>query len=252
MPTGQAVTPARSALFNTLDNVPFGSLAPNFYPVAAARPGYLRQRPLDLYAGVAFGGNALSFGKQEIFWGPTLAPFSFSRNAEPTYSLRLMATRPHPFPLVPELGSYRFDLVFGKLSGHQYPARPYFNGAKVSFNFGHTLEASFTRWSLLFGVGHPMTLGHLKDNLFSSNSTGGDFGYGDRLDPGDRKSGFDFRLRVPGLAGLLTLYADGYADDELNPIDAPRRVAWNPGLYVARLPGLPHADSAWKFLPRRR
>ena len=41
---------------------------------------------------------------------------------------------------------------------------------------------------------------------------------------------------------MLTLYADGYADDELNPLDAPRRVAWQPGLYLARLPRLSHAD----------
>lgn len=241
-PTGMAITPTMSKLFNTLDNIPFGSSAPNLLPVTAARPAYLRQRPLELYAGVAFAGNALAFGKQELFWGPTIAPFSFSSNAEPTYNLRLVATRPHAFPFAPQLGSYRFDIVFGKLSGHSYPARPYFNGQKISLNFGRALELSFTRWSLLFGTGHPMTLRNLKNNLFSSNSTGSTFSYGDRTDPGDRKSDFDFRLRVPGLAGVLTLYADGYADDELNPIDAPRRVAWNPGLYLSRLPGLPHAD----------
>lgn len=243
-----AVSPAQANFLNQLDNIPFVDsptlIPPEIIPQPApAVPAYVRQRPLDLYAGIAFAGNSVSFGKQEIYWGPsTMGPWSFSMNAEPTYNLRFVATRPHPFPFFPQLGSYRFDVVFGKLSGHHYPARPYFNGQKVDLTFGPYLETSFTRWSVLWGVGHPMTLRSLKDNLFSSNSTGTNFLYGDRADPGDRKSDFDFKLHVPGISNYLTLYADAYADDELNPIDAPRRVAWQPGLYLPRLPWQPHMD----------
>ena len=248
-PGAQAVTADRAALFNGLDNALFATpIAPTIPAAALILPSpavaaYTRQRPLDLYAGMAFSGNALSFGKQEIFWGPTtMGPLSFSSNAEPTYNLRFQATRPHPFPLVPGLGSYRFDIVFGKLSGHQHPARPYFNGQKLSFTFGSNLEISFTRWSILWGEGHPMTLQSLKNNFASSDSTGSTFAYGDRKDPGDRKSAFDFRLHVPGLSKLVTVYADSYADDEVSPISAPRRVAWSPGIYLARLPLAPQAD----------
>ena len=239
-----AVTPALAAKLNQLDQLVVGSSnGATTIPAASAVTGHVRQRPLDLYAGMAFAGNELSFGKQELFWGPTtMGPLSFSMNAEPTYNLRLSATRPHPFPFFPGLGSYRFDFVIGKLSGHHFPARPYFNGQKVDLAFGKYLELGFTRWSVLFGVGHPMTLGALSNNLFSLNSTGGSFEYGDRTDPGDRKSGFDFRLHVPGLSNYVTLYADSYADDELNPINAPRRVIWHPGIYLARLPYLPHMD----------
>jgi hypothetical protein len=242
-PTTPAITPALSALYFSLDDFGTKESAPP-YPVTPPRPAYVRQRPLELYAGIAFDGYSLSFGKQELFWGPTtMGPLSFSSNAEPTYNLRLVATRPHPFPLVPSWGSYRIDAVFGKLSGHHYPARPYFNGLKVDLNFGRLLEMSFTRWSILFGVGHPMTLGNLKHNLFSGTSTGtGDFGYGDRGDPGDRKSAFDFRLHVPGLRNYVTIYTDAYADDELSPLNAPRRVVWHPGIYLPRLPYLPHMD----------
>jgi Capsule assembly protein Wzi len=215
---------------------------PNDYPASPAISAFEHVTPIELYAGVAFGGNALSFGKQEIYWGPTvIGPLSFSSNAEPTYNLRLVSTRPHPLPLLSNLGTYRFDFVFGKLSGHQSPNRPYFNGAKIDFNFGRYLELSFTRWSILWGVGHPMTLGSLKDNIFSFNSTGSGI-YGSRNDPGDRKSDFDFRLHVPGLSKYVTIYADSYADDEPSPIDAPRRVVWSPGIYFPRLPLLPHMD----------
>jgi hypothetical protein len=245
----RAITPFQAALFNQLDNVPFVySLAPTVPSAIIPQPtppvaAYVRQRPLDLYAGYAFGGYALSFGKQEIFWGPTtMGPWAFSSNAEPTYNLRLMATRPHQFPLLPRLGSYRVDLVFGKLSGHKYPARPYYNGQKISLMFGSYFETSFTRWSVLWGLGHPMSLHTLKDNFFSSNSTGTTFAYGDRSDPGDRKGGWDFRLHVPGLKQYATIYGDAYSDDEINPIDAPRRVAWQTGLYMPRLPKVPHAD----------
>ncbi|ADW71149.1 capsule assembly Wzi family protein [Granulicella tundricola] len=246
-PGVRAITPAQANLFNQLDNVPFSS-APTIPPAIVPQPApavaaYVRQRPLDLYAGYAFAGYAVSFGKQEIYWGPTtMGPWAFSSNAEPTYNLRLMSTRPHPFPLVPQLGSYRVDLVFGKLSGHKYPARPYYNGQKISLIFGSYFETSFTRWSVLWGVGHPMSLHTLKNNLFSSDSTGATFAYGDRTDPGDRKGDWDFRLHVPGLKEYATIYGDAYSDDEVNPIDAPRRVAWQTGLYMPHLPKAPHVD----------
>ncbi len=247
-PGEPAITEAESNLFNQLDNIPFqlsGTASPPaaIIPPSPAQAASVRQRPIELYAGMAFAGTAVSFGKQEIFWGPTtMGPLSFSSNAEPTYNLRLISTRPHPLPFFPEAGSYRFDIVFGKLSGHHAPARPYFNGQKLELTFGRYLEMSYTRWSILWGVGHPMTPGSLARNLFSESSTGSNFQYGDRSDPGDRKSGFDFRLHVPGLARLVTMYADSYADDEPIPIDAPRRVVWHPGIYVARLPWLNHAD----------
>jgi hypothetical protein len=243
-PTTPELTAARSELFYSLDDTPFHvSSNPPAYSVAPSIPAYLRQRPLDLYAGVAFAGYSLSFGKQELFWGPTtMGPLSFSSNAEPTYNLQLSATRPHPFPFFPTVGTYGVTLVFGKLSGHHFPARPYFNGAKADFTFGRLLEMSFTDWSILWGVGHPMTLHSLERNLFSTSSTGCGFGYGDRCDPGDRKSGFDFRLHVPGLRNYVTLYADSYADDEPSPLDAPRRAVWHPGIYFPRLLWLPHMD----------
>ncbi len=240
-----AETPAINQLINSLDRL--STDAPYIQPVPGSA-AYNRLRPIELYAGIAMGGNALSIGKQELYWGPTtMGPLAFSSNAEPNYNLRFVSTRPHPLPFFPSIGTYRFDIVLGKLSGHSYPERPWFNGQKADFNFGDNLEISFTRWSLFWGVGHPITLHSFKANIFSVSSTGSYTGnagspYGDRQDPGDRKSNFDFRYRLPGLRKLVTLYADAYSDDDPNPIDAPRRAVWNPGIYLARLPFLPHMD----------
>jgi membrane-associated phospholipid phosphatase len=238
-PGNPAYSQSVSDLIASLDGTPVQP------PLAIAASD--RQTPIELYAGVAFAGNSLSLGKQELYWGPTImGPLAFSSNAEPTYNLRFVSTRPHPFPFVPSLGTYRFDVVLGKLSGHKYPERPWFNGQKVDFNFGDNLEISFTRWSVFWGVGHPITLHSFLMNVFSFNSTGdingGSGNFGDRTDPGDRKSNFDFSYRLPGLRKIVTLYADAYSDDDPNPIDAPRRAVWNPGLYFARLPWLPHMD----------
>ena len=245
-PGNPAESPEVNQLINSLDRF-VGTNSPFIQPIAQ-RAAYERIRPLELYGGVAFSGNAVSFGKQELYWGPTvMGPLSFSSNAEPTYSLRFVSTRPHPIPLLSSIGTYRFDFVLGKLSGHSYPARSWYNGQKASFNFGDNLEIGFTRWSVFWGEGHPITLHSFKSNIFSFNSTGSYVGngiatYGDRNDPGDRKSNFDFRLRPPFLHKLVTLYADAYSDDDPSPIAAPRRAVWNPGIYFARLPLLPHMD----------
>jgi hypothetical protein len=245
-PGNPAESPAINQLINTLDSFT-GSPHIASIPANAA---FEHQGALELYGGVAFAGNSLSLGKQELYWGPTtMGPLAFSSNAEPTYNLRFVSTRPHSLPLVPSLGTYRFDIVLGKLSGHSYPARPWYNGQKADFNFGDNLEISFTRWSIFWGVGHPITFHSFKQNVFSFNSTGGgasgaggSAGYGDRDDPGDRKSNFDFTWRLPFLSRIVTLYADAYSDDDPSPIDAPRRAVWNPGIYFARLPFASHMD----------
>ncbi|WP_433967759.1 capsule assembly Wzi family protein [Tunturiibacter gelidiferens] len=150
-PGNPAESEATNQLINRLDQIQPDS-DPHIQPIPE-RSAYNRQRPIELYGGVAFAGNALSLGKQELYWGPTtMGPLAFSSNAEPTYNLRFVSTRPHPIPLLPSLGTYRFDIVLGKLSGHSYPARPWYNGQKMDFNFGDNLEISFTRWSIFWGL----------------------------------------------------------------------------------------------------
>jgi hypothetical protein len=40
----------------------------------------------------------------------------------------------------------------------------------------------------------------------------------------------------------VTMYADAISSDDPSPLAAPRRAAINPGIYLARLPGIPKMD----------
>jgi len=178
-----------------------------------------------------------------LWWGPTLdSPLSFGTNAEPTKNFR--ASTVHPLRL-PEIAGHtvqvRAEFVMGKLGGQQYTWRPWFNGQKVTFKLTDNLEMGFTRWSILWGVGHPITAGSFVENFTSTSSPLGTAGVG-RNDPGDRKGGFDFRYRLPGLRNWLTLYSDSYCDDDPSPLAAPRRAAINPGLYLTHVPHVAKLD----------
>ncbi len=208
--------------------------------VKASQTAVNRFEPVEMYAGVQLGGWALTLGKQDLWWGPGEAgPFSFSTNAEPFYSFRLTRAAPIYLPgPFRRLGAFRADFIGGELSGHHFPPRPLLNGQKLTWNPTRDLEIGFTRWSLFDGAGqHAFTAGSVIRNLFANGAT-----FGNAVDPGDRKSGFDIRWRLPGIANHVTLYTDSYADDEPTPLSGPRRSAWAPGVYIASLPGLPHWD----------
>jgi membrane-associated phospholipid phosphatase len=204
-----------------------------------------RFHPIDMYAGVKLGGYSVTFGKQSLWLGPTESgPLMVSDNADPMYMLRLSRTSPWVLPgFLHWLGQVRGEFLFSKLSGHQFPARPFFNLQKVSFHPTKNLEVGFTRASIWAGVGHPFTLDSLARNFFSVSSTNAQSsGFGNRNDPGDRKAGFDFSYRIPGLRNWLTIYTDSYSDDDPSPLANPRRAAFSPGLYLSHLPGVSKLD----------
>ncbi|HWG48589.1 MAG TPA: capsule assembly Wzi family protein [Candidatus Acidoferrales bacterium] len=211
-------------------------------PIATIDRFYL----IDLYAGVKLGQYAMTFGKQSQWLGPSeTGPLMLSDNADPMYSLSLSRTTPLVLPgFLHWLGQIRGEILFGKLSGHQFPQRPFYNLQKISFHLTENLEVGFTRASLWAGVGHPFTAHALARNFGSFNdvSVFTPSSFGDRNDPGDRMSGFDFSYRVPGLRKWLTLYSDMYSDDDPSPLANPRRSAVNPGVYISHFPGLANLD----------
>lgn len=240
-PGRPALSAAQQNLVNTLDSNtgPPNPVGPAPAPVAQIDRLY----PLDMYAGVQLGGYALTFGKQSIWLGPgESAPLMVSDNADPMYMLRLAHTSPFYLPWIfHALGPIEDEWIFAKLSGHQFPARPFFNLQKFSFHPTQNLEIGFTRSSLWGGVGHPFTLHALERNLLALGDTPSG-AFSNPNDIGDRKSGFDFSYRLPGLRNWLTLYSDLYSDDDPSPIANPRRAAVSPGIYLSHFPGISKLD----------
>jgi membrane-associated phospholipid phosphatase len=220
---------------SALDGVPLQPAA----PVDATD----RFRALDAYVGARLGDIQFSVGKQSLWWGPTYdAPLSFSNNAEPTKNFKASLVNPIRLPGVFRyLGEIRGEFVMGKLGGQSYTWRPWFNAQKLSFKLTENLEMGFTRWSIFWGVGHPITARSFIRNFTSTESPLGAAGEG-RTDPGDRKGGFDFRYRVPGLRNWITVYTDSYCDDDPSPLAAPRRAALNPGIFLTHFPGAARLD----------
>jgi hypothetical protein len=216
----------------------------DFNPIQPAAPINTVDRfyPLDLYAGAQMRDFALTFGKQSLWLGPgESGPLMLSDNADPMYMLRLSQTTPATLPWILKLlGPVKTEFLFSKLSGHQFPARPFFNLQKISFHPTANLEIGFTRASLWAGVGHPFTFRALARNFASFNDSSQKVS--NPNDPGDRKSGVDFSYRIPGLRNWLQVYSEFYSDDDPSPLASPRRSAMNPGIYLTHFPGIPKLD----------
>jgi hypothetical protein len=221
---------------------------------ATGKPAVSRFDPVEMYIGAQLGDFNVTLGKESIWWGPGQdSAFHFTNNAEPMYMVRAAQSvpilLPGPFRF---LGRIRTQFLVGRLSGHEFPPRPFINAQKITLQLTPDFEVGFTRSSIFGGVGHPLTLGSVARSLFGVSSTSTS-----ASDPGDRRSGFDFRWRVPRFKRYMTLYSDSLADDEPNPLDSPRRSAWGPGIYLTQLPKLPKLDfrletySTWLYAKDR-
>lgn len=214
-----------------------------------------RFRLLDTYVAVNTLDWQLSFGKQSMWWGPGEGgAMNFSNNAEPIPMLRLSRTTPFRLPSIfGKLGDIRMEMFWGRLDGHQFVRyedasgyhmavapfnrHPYVDGEKISFKPTANLEFGASATTIFSGPGVPLTM----HTLLSSYS----LGYttpGARNDPGDRRAGFDFRYRIPGLRSWLTIYNDSMADDSISPLEAPSNSAMNPGMYISHFPRIPKLD----------
>lgn len=201
-------------------------------------------RLLDSYVGFTALGNAISVGKQSLWWGTGKGgAMIMSDNAEPIYMLRINRVLPLRIPGISRLlGPLRYDNFFGKLSGHNFPADPYMYGNKISFQPTENFEFGFSRTAVFAGQGKtPLTFGTFGHSFISAN----DVPVSDKgtpRDPGARHGSFDFSYRLPFLRHWVTLYSEAVAHDEPNPIAAPRRAAIVPGIYISHFPRLPNLD----------
>jgi hypothetical protein len=208
-----------------------------------------RARIVEGYVSLGFHGVQFSFGKQSLWWGPSeTGPLIWSTNAEAIPMFRFSNTRPFKLPsILGWFGPMRTELFLGQLDGQRYivtnngvigpstiSPQPFVHGAKWSFKPTDNLEFGFSRTVIFAGQGHPFTFASLRKSFFSFNNNGGNDNPNN--DAGDRRAGFDFSYRVPGLRKVLTLYTDSFCEDDVSPLEYPQRCAWNPGVYLSHIP----------------
>jgi Capsule assembly protein Wzi len=201
-------------------------------------------RLLDANASFHLQGHEISIGKSEDWWGPGKGgAMAWSNNAEPIYAFRVNRVEPLYVPLLSRItGPFRYEALFGDLKGWTTPREPWVQAQKFSFKPTKDLEFGFSRVVIFAGEGHvPLTFGSFWRSFTSFSNVPTSVKMS-RSDPGERHSSFDFSWRLPGVAKWVTLYSDSIVHDDTSPIDAPRRAAINPGIYLSHLPDLPHLD----------
>ncbi len=166
-------------------------------------------------------------------------------------------------PLLSRLtGPFRYEFLVGGLRGHTYMPNPLNPGGsnpklanvtnagdpwvhleKISFRPTEDLEFGFERTVIWGGEGHsPVNIRDFLRSFFSLSAGVGSVNKFGANDPGARFGAFDFSYRLPFVRKWLTLYADSEVHDDVSPIDAPRRAAYRPGIYLSHVPGIPKLD----------
>ncbi len=247
---------ARQFISNVGDGLPL--------PPPILSPSADRFRAIDAYVAMNLENWQISFGKQSLWWGPDEGgPMMFSNNAAPVTMLRISRVSPIKLPSIFGLmGPIRTEFFVGRLSGQKFvygaptglignwnqalSDQPMIHGEKISFKPTPNLEFGFSFTTLFAGQGVPLTMKTFLRAMFStSNGTPGCFEYSNvcpRLDPGDRRSGFDMTYRLPLLRNWATFYTDSFSDDEISPVAYFDRSANSSGLYFSHLPKLPKFD----------
>jgi membrane-associated phospholipid phosphatase len=221
-------------------------------PPTTPTPAVNQMDLLEGYVGMQLNNWQFTFGKQSLWWGPDESgPMLFSTNAEPILMLQVNRVKPFKLPLI---GSIRTTYFVGRLGGYHWvyssntgftgswtqslSDQPFIVGEKVSFKPTPNLELGISATALFGGPGVPATAHKLFQAMFSA----GNGAPGTSGDPGDRRGGFDFSYRIPGMRDWLSFYADAFTDDEPNPWLAWNKAALTSGLYLARVPGIPKLD----------
>jgi Capsule assembly protein Wzi len=248
-PPAAGYSTALAQTLSAIDTVPFINPATSLpYNQATIPMGPIDStttgRVVEAYVSTKVLNHEIAFGKQDDWLGPGLGgSFAYSNNAENIYSFRIDRIEPLRIPLLSRLtGPFRYDFLVGSLKGHVAPNDPWVHVEKISFRPTENLEFGFERTVIWGGKGHePITLHTFLKSFFSFQNVSGAEKFS-RNDPGARFGTFDFSYRLPFVRNWLTLYTDSEVHDDVSPIDAPRRAAWRPGIYLSHVPGVPKLD----------
>ena len=246
-PSGPAPSPAVLNFISAADYLPPN--APST-PIGATS----RFRPLDAYVGMNFADWQISYGRQSLWWGPSAGgTLAFTDNAQPLNMLRLNRVSPFRLPWVfSYLGDIRLDGFLGRLSGQEFinngvlgtvargqygvnlNPQPFLTGGRISFKFTENFEFSMSKTTIYGGPGNPLTPKTLLQSAVGLHVNGEPLG--------DGRSVADFSYRIPKLRDWLTLYGEGFSEDEISPLNTPWKSVWQGGLYLARLPKISKLD----------
>jgi membrane-associated phospholipid phosphatase len=225
-------------------------------PPAVDTPAVNQFQLLDAYVAFNLENWQFSIGKQSLWLGASLGgPMLFSDNSVPVNMFRIDRVTPFKFPwILGFLGPTRWQFIFGRLSGqdfvrgdrtgligvwnHSLDDQPFIVGQKLSFKPTPNFEFGIGYTRLTAGNGQPFTTHQFLLATFSV----GNGHPGGGSDPGDIRSAVDFSYRVPGLRNWLSLYGDAFTEDEFSPIGYPRKSAYQGGIYMPRIPGIPKLD----------
>jgi hypothetical protein len=267
-PSATGYSPAMAQALSTVDNVlyinPVNNLPYNQATIPAGPIGSVADgRFLEAYVSGQVLNHVFSFGKMDQWLGPAQgASMAYSNNAQNIYGFEINRIEPLHVPGLSRLtGPFRYEFLVGALRGHNYmpdaayeaapsdklanvitPGDPWVHLEKISFRPTRNVEVSFERTVIWGGEGHsPVNLRSFLRSFFSAAAPGGLIKNTSR-DPGARFGSFDFSYRLPYLRNWLTLYSDAEVHDDVSPIDAPRRAAMRPGIYLSHFPGVPKLD----------
>jgi membrane-associated phospholipid phosphatase len=211
---------------------------------------------LEGYVGFQLENWQFTFGKQALWWGPDESgAMLFSNNAPSVLMLQINRVKPIRLPRVLGVfGPIRLSYIVGRLTGQHWifgsdsgfvgsweqtlSDQPFIVGEKISFKPTPDLELGISATALFGGPGVPGNFHSLAKAMFSA----GNGAPGTSADAGDRRGGFDFSYRLPGLRDWLTFYGDAFTDDQSNPWFAWDKTALTSGLFLSHVPRFHRID----------
>jgi hypothetical protein len=199
---------------------------------------------LQGYVSYTYRGWQISAGKQSLSWGPsTEGSLLFSNNAEPFPMIRLTQQSAPELPgILKYIWPARTETIFGRLEGHTIFPRPYIFGQKFTLEWGPYFEFSYARTTIIGGQGgDPLNMTTFGELLFGRNCTVASCAT-KGAPPGESNTASDMTFRVPHTHGTLLFYVDLYSEDDSFAWRALSESIYRPGVYLARLPGLPKMD----------
>jgi hypothetical protein len=251
-PSAPALSESAREFISTSNGLPS---VPPATPFAAVG----RFQLLDSYVGLNFSNWQITFGPQTLWWGPSLGgPLMFSDNATPVNMFRINRVSPFKLPsFLGWLGPWRIETFLGQLTGHDFvfqtntglvgqfgqpvSRQPFLDGTRFSFKPLPNFELGFSLTVVFAGGPTPLTPHTFFHSYSPSEGSQGGVP-GNPTDPGDRRSGLDFTLRIPGVKDGLSFYSEAFVEDEFSPIAYWRNAAIWSGMYLAQVPKVNKLD----------